>query len=53
MADRKRCFVVISFGILNPPAWMSQTLDKYLAVIGPALEQCGHLLSPAWQGEAA
>jgi hypothetical protein len=38
---------------LNPPAWMSATLDKYLAVIGPALEQCGHLLSPAWQRDGA
>ncbi len=38
---------------LNAPAWMSATLDKYLAVIGPALEQCGHLLSPAWQRDGA
>jgi len=38
---------------LNPPAWMSATLDKYLATIGPALEQCGQLLSPAWhRGDA-
>jgi hypothetical protein len=34
MADKKRCLVVLGFGIQTD-------LDKYLAVIGPALEQCG------------
>jgi hypothetical protein len=46
MADKKRCLVVMGFGIKTD-------LDEYLAVIGPALEQCGHLLSPAWQRDGA
>jgi hypothetical protein len=34
---------------LRPPAWMAASLDKHLDMVGPPLQQYGHLLDPAWR----
>ena len=63
MADKKRCFVVMGFGIKTDLATGRKlNLDNaYRNMIKPAVEQTGleceeqwgHLLSPAWQRDGA